>query len=97
MDLVYSNTGKDCKGVVVKLQYEWKNIYRSLNNNILSEGIASKKVFEDALTVHGVHLTQPEMAELLEKYGDGRSKLDFTLLSKRLGLHSTAITQISNI
>lgn len=62
----------------------------------MNNSLVTKKHFEDALSVHGVQLTQNEVKTLIDKYGDGQNKIDFHMLSKALGLHSQAITQMKN-
>jgi Ca2+-binding EF-hand superfamily protein len=51
----------------------------------------TRKNFEDACSINGVQLTQAEVNELIEKYGDGKQKIDFDLMSKGLKLHSQTI------
>lgn len=41
-------------------------------------------------------MTQNEVKTLIDKYGDGQNKIDFDMLSKALGLHSQAITQMKS-
>ncbi|CDW71436.1 UNKNOWN [Stylonychia lemnae] len=73
-----------------KLQYEWKNLYRSLNGKDLNEnGTVSKKQFEDALKTTGVFLTNEDMKYLSENFGDSNS-IKYDQISQNLGLHQNS-------
>ena len=74
----------------MKLQYEWKNIYRQMSSQSSGEGVVSKKLFEEALTSAGVYLSNLEIKSLVDKFGDG-SKIKFEELSRELQLNSNAI------
>jgi hypothetical protein len=56
----------------MKLQYEWKNIYRSLSSTDSSDvGMVTKKQFDDILQNYGVFISNEELKMLLERFNCG--------------------------
>ena len=56
----------------MKLQYEWKNIYRSLSSTDSSDvGMVNKKQFDDILQNYGVFISNEELKMLLERFNCG--------------------------
>ena len=56
----------------MKLQYEWKNIYRSLSTTDSSDvGMVTKKQFDDILQNYGVFMSNEELKMLVERFNCG--------------------------
>lgn len=56
----------------MKLQYEWKNIYRSLSSTDSSDvGMVNKKQFDDILQNYGVFISNEELKMLVERFNCG--------------------------
>ena len=56
----------------MKLQYEWKNIYRSLSSTDSSDvGMVTKKQFDDILQNYGVFMSNEELKMLVERFNCG--------------------------
>ncbi len=54
-----------------KLSYEWKNVYRQLNSSDVADtGKINKKQLEDALRKTGVFLSNEDIRNIQEKFGD---------------------------
>ena len=73
-----------------KLEYEWKNIYRSLNAiDLNSSGLVTKKEFANCVNKNGVFLTNDELAKLLKKFSQN-GDVNYVRISNELGLHRTS-------
>lgn len=81
---------KSTQAVKQKLEYEWKNVYRSLNTiDLNSSGFVTKKEFINCIQKHGVFLTRDEISKLLKKFslnGD----VNYVRISNELGLHKNS-------
>lgn len=63
---------KSMQKIRMKLQYEWKNIYRSLSSTDSSDvGMVNKKQFDDILQNYGVFISNEELKMLVERFNCG--------------------------
>lgn len=81
---------KENDAIKQKLEYEWKNIFRSLNTiDLNSSGCVTKKEFMNSVQKHGVFLSRVELNKLFQKYcKDG--EVNYIRISSELGLHKTS-------
>ena len=93
-----------------KLQYEWKNIFRSLKQNEAfpkGQGLVTRATLESAIQEHNVKLTRHEFKMLSKLFrqeeqlndettsvGNGNSLVNYVRMSKELGLHSNKVALI---
>eukprot|EP00347_Sterkiella_histriomuscorum_P012608 403367915 len=74
-----------------KLEYEWKNIYRCLNNSDQKQNrTITRKQFEDALSKTGVFLSNEDVKWLQDNYGDSHKNIQYDVMSQSLGLHQNS-------
>jgi Ca2+-binding EF-hand superfamily protein len=63
---------KNMQKIRMKLQYEWKNIYRSLSSTDTNDvGMVSRKQFDDILQNYGVFISNEELKMLVERFNGG--------------------------
>jgi len=73
-----------------KLEYEWKNIFRSLSSiDINSSGFVTKKEFTTCIEKNGVYLTRDELAKLIKAYSHN-GEVNYVKISTELGLHKNS-------
>lgn len=92
--ILYNFSFLDLQGQIrSKLQYEWKNVYRYLNNADTSQtGTVTRKQFEGALSKTGVFLSNEDVKYLQDNYGDesNHKNIKYDVMSQSLGLHSNS-------
>jgi Ca2+-binding EF-hand superfamily protein len=72
----------------VKLQYEWKNIYRQLNQQDSAEkGLVQRRAFEDAIRATGVFVSNEDLRYMQDTFGDTNNNIQYDKMSKDIGLH----------
>lgn len=81
---------KSTQAVKQKLEYEWKNVYRSLNTiDLNSSGFVTKNEFINCIQKHNVFLTRDEISKLLKKYSQN-GDVNYLRISNELGLHKNS-------
>lgn len=59
------------EAIKVKLQANWKNVFRHLNaQDYHDTGVISKKLFEDSLLQNALYLTAEDLRCLVASFGD---------------------------
>lgn len=87
---------KALQKIRMKLQYEWKNIYRALSSSDTQDsGTVTRKQFDDILQNCSVFLSNEELKVLSDRFSisssNGKSLLSYMKMSEELGLHSNSI------